>query len=111
MHHRYRPDPVEDTSVLPGARPAFGAEPEPTPEEQIVLQRYLDADSSASLDPAEIRRLEAHLAECDRCAAAVEDFRSMRWAMLQLSRLVGPDPAAVAHLHRAVDQLLQEDHR
>ena len=75
------------------------------------LQRYLDADPSAPLDPAEIRRLEAHLAECARCASAVEDFRAMRWAALRLSRLVGPDPAAVARLHRVVDQLLEEDRR
>ncbi|KGH45343.1 MULTISPECIES: zf-HC2 domain-containing protein [Modestobacter] len=75
------------------------------------LQRYLDADPSAPLDPGEIRRLEAHLTECDRCASAAEDFRSMRWAMLRLSQLVGPDPAAVARLHRTVDQLLEEDHR
>lgn len=75
------------------------------------LQRYLDADPSAPLEPAEVRRLEAHLAECDRCASAVADFRSMRWAMLRLSRLVGPEPAAVQRLHRAVDQLLDEDRR
>ena len=75
------------------------------------LQRYLDADPSAPLEPAEIQRLEAHLVECDRCAAAVADFRSMRWAMLRLSRLVGPDPAAVQRLHRAMDSLLEEDRR
>ncbi len=75
------------------------------------LQRYLDADPAAPLEPAEARRLEAHLAECDRCSSAAADFRSMRWAMLRLSRLVGPDPAAVQRLHRAVDQLLEEDHR
>ncbi len=75
------------------------------------LQRYLDADPSAPLDPAEIRRLEAHLGECDRCASAVADFRSMRWAMLRLSRHVGPDPAAVARLHGVVDQLLEEERR
>ncbi len=53
MHRRHRPDPVEDTSVLPGARPAFGAEAEPTPEEQIVLQILPDDLERAidSLDP------------------------------------------------------------
>jgi anti-sigma factor RsiW len=75
------------------------------------LQRYLDADPAAPLDPAEIRRLETHLAECDRCSSAASEFRSMRWAMLRLSRLVGPDPAAVQRLHLAVDELLEEDRR
>ncbi|OMQ15218.1 RNA polymerase subunit sigma-70 [Modestobacter sp. VKM Ac-2676] len=38
MHRRHRPDTVEDVGILPGARPAFGAVSEPTPEEQLVLQ-------------------------------------------------------------------------
>jgi anti-sigma factor RsiW len=75
------------------------------------LQRYLDADPSVPLDPAEIRRLEEHLAGCAPCASAVADFSSMRRAMLVLSRLVGPDRTAVARLHHVVDQLLEEDRR
>ncbi len=75
------------------------------------LQRYLDADPAAPLTATEVRRLEAHLADCDRCSSAAADFRSMRWAMLRLSRLVGPDPAAVQRLHSTVDQLLEEDSR
>ncbi len=70
------------------------------------LQRYLDADPAAPLDPTEVRRLEAHLAECARCATAVEDFRALRWAMLRLSRLVGPDPEAVDRLHQVADRLV-----
>ena len=72
------------------------------------LQRYLDADPTAGLHPDEIRRLEAHLAECARCAAAVADYRALRWAMMRLSRVTGPDPAAVARLRRVVDQLVQQ---
>lgn len=75
------------------------------------LQRYLDVGPSAPLDPVEIDRLEAHVVECVRCASAVEDFRSMRGAMLRLSRFVAPDPAAVARLHPVVDELLLEDRR
>lgn len=53
MHRRHRPDTVEDVGILPGARPAFGAEVEPTPEEQIVLQILPDDLERAvdSLDP------------------------------------------------------------
>ena len=72
------------------------------------IQRYLDADPAAPLDPAEIGRLEAHLAECARCSAAADDFRAMRWAMLRLSRLVGPDPRAVDRLHQVVDRLVEQ---
>ncbi len=71
------------------------------------MQRYLDAEA-APLKPAELRRLEAHLAECGRCATAVEDFRSLRWAMVRLSRLVGPDPGAVDRLHQVVDRLVEQ---
>jgi anti-sigma factor RsiW len=72
------------------------------------MQRYLDADPAAPLDPTEIRRLEGHLAECARCAAAVEDFRSLRWAMLRLSRLVDPDSRAVDRMHQVVDRLVEQ---
>ena len=75
------------------------------------LQRYLDADPAAPLQPAEVRRLEAHLSECARCAAAVADFRAMRWAMLRLSRAVGPDPVLVHRMHRVVDRLLEDERR
>lgn len=73
------------------------------------LQRYLDADPAAPLTPAEVRRLEAHLAECGRCATAAEDFRALRRAMLQLSRLVGPDPGAVDRLRQVVDRLVEQE--
>jgi anti-sigma factor RsiW len=72
------------------------------------IQRYLDADPAAPLDPTEVRRLEGHLAECARCSAAVEDFRALRWAMLRLSRLVGPDPRAVDRMHQVVDRLVEQ---
>ncbi len=72
------------------------------------LQRYLDADPSALLDPAEVRRLEAHLAECARCARAVEDFRSLRWAMWRMSARLRPDPAAVHRMHQVVDELVED---
>ncbi len=53
MHRRHRPDTVEDVGILPGARPAFGAVAEPTPEEQFVLQILPDDLERAvdSLDP------------------------------------------------------------
>jgi RNA polymerase sigma-70 factor (ECF subfamily) len=49
MNRRRRPDTVEDISILPGARPAFGAESEPTPEEQLVLQ-ILPEDLERAID-------------------------------------------------------------
>lgn len=73
------------------------------------LQRYLDADPAALLDPSEIRRLEAHLAECDRCRAAASEFRQIdsalsRWALRRM-----PDPDSVTRMHNVVDRLVRGD--
>ncbi len=53
MNRRRRPDTVEDISVLPGVRPAFGALAEPSPEEQLVRNILPDDLERAigSLDP------------------------------------------------------------
>jgi len=75
------------------------------------LQRYLDADPAALLDPSEIRRLEAHLAECDKCRAAASEFRQIdsalsRWALRRM-----PDPDSVTRMHDVVDRLVRGDLR
>ena len=71
------------------------------------IQRYLDCDPAALLDPSEIRRLEAHLAECDKCRAAAAEYRQIdsalsRWALRRM-----PHPQSVAHMHRVVDRLVR----
>lgn len=71
------------------------------------LQRYLDADPAAPLTEAEIHRLEAHLAECDRCAGAFADFRALRGALQTVGRHVGPQPQSVERMRRLVDDLVE----
>lgn len=71
------------------------------------IQRYLDSDPAALLDPGEIRRLEAHLAECDKCTAAAAEYRQIdsalsRWALRRM-----PDPQSVTHMHQVVDSLVR----
>lgn len=71
------------------------------------IQRYLDSDPAALLDPAEIRRLETHLAECDRCAAALDEYRQIdsalsRWALRRM-----PDPRSVIKMRDVVDRLVR----
>jgi anti-sigma factor RsiW len=75
------------------------------------VQRYLDADPSAPLEPAEVRRLEAHLVTCDKCTALAEDFRQLdtalsRWAARRL-----PDDSSLARLHAVVDRIVDGDLR
>jgi anti-sigma factor RsiW len=71
------------------------------------LQRYLDADPAAPLTAAEIHRLEAHVAECVRCAGALEDFRLLRGALRGLALHVGPQPDAVDRMRQLVDDLVE----
>lgn len=73
------------------------------------IQRYLDSDPSAPLGADEVRRLEAHLAACERCRAAVEEFRGIRRALARWSQRQAPDPAAVARLRLAAERLVARD--
>lgn len=73
------------------------------------LQRYLDADPAAPLTADEAHRLETHLATCDRCTALAEEYRGLRRAMLSWSARRSPDPAAVARLRLAAEQLIGQD--
>jgi anti-sigma factor RsiW len=73
------------------------------------IQRYLDADPSAPLDPGEVRRLEAHLATCTRCTALTEEYRGLHRALMTwATRRIAPEQQALARLHRVADQLVRE---
>ncbi len=72
------------------------------------IQRYLDADPSAPLDPAEVRRLEAHLAHCDKCATVANEYRHLNRALARWSGQRLPDPAAVQRMYAVVDRLVEE---
>ncbi len=73
------------------------------------IQRYLDADPAALLDPAEVQRLEAHLAICEKCAAAAEEYRGVRRALARWSQRRLPDPAITARVRLAAEGLMAED--
>ncbi len=70
------------------------------------LQRYLDADPSAPLTATQIHRLETHLAECERCAGAIADFRLLHGALHGLALHAGPQPDAVDRMRQLVDHLV-----
>jgi anti-sigma factor RsiW len=71
------------------------------------IQRYLDADPSAPLSPGEVRRLESHLARCDRCATLSQDYQYLNRALARFSGQRLPDRAAVERMHAVIDQLVQ----
>ena len=72
------------------------------------LGRYLDADPSAPLDPAELRRLEAHLETCERCSAVLADYRNLSRALAGWTRDRAPDPDTMARMHDLLDELTTE---
>ncbi|ORI24323.1 zf-HC2 domain-containing protein [Rhodococcus sp. 1168] len=73
------------------------------------LQRYLDADPAAHLDPSEVRRLEAHLAVCARCRAAEDEFRQIDGALARWTVRTMPDATSVEHARKFVDRLTRGD--
>lgn len=75
------------------------------------IQRYLDADPSALLEPADVHRLEKHLATCERCAAAVGEFRGVRRALAGWSNRRRLDQSMAARVRLGAERLLIEDGR
>lgn len=73
------------------------------------IQRYLDADPAAPLEPGEVQRLEAHLATCEKCAAAAEEYRGVRRALARWSQRRMPDPAITARVRLTAERLMTED--
>jgi anti-sigma factor RsiW len=61
------------------------------------IQRYLDADPAAPLAPAEVSRLEAHLAVCERCTQTAAEHRALHRALSRWSGRL-PDPDAIERL-------------
>lgn len=73
------------------------------------IQRYLDADPAAPLSAADVHRLEAHLATCDKCTALAAEYRGLRGALAHWAARRAPDPAAVMRLRLAAERLITED--
>ncbi len=71
------------------------------------LTQYLDRDPSAPLTDAELRRLEAHIAICDKCATISEDYRETSKALRQLRTRV--DQESVDRLSNSLKRLIAEE--
>lgn len=70
------------------------------------VQRYLDNDPAAPLDTAEVRRLQAHLAQCARCSDRVSEYQALGQALRRWSDRDAPDPTVVARLHQQAEQMI-----
>ena len=72
------------------------------------IGRYLDNDPSAPLTPAEVKRLEDHLAVCEKCAGVTAEHRALHRALSRWSQQRLPDEAALARLHDTLDRVTSE---
>lgn len=73
------------------------------------IQRYLDADPSAPLDPQEVARLEAHLEVCERCQQLSAEHRALRRALGSWSGPAVLDQASLARLRGVLEGLSRQD--
>lgn len=69
------------------------------------IQRYLDADPAAPLTPSEVARLEAHLAECEKCTQVTEEHRMLHRALALWPGAVRPDERSVERVRSFLDEL------
>ncbi len=73
------------------------------------LSRYIDRDASAPLSESEIVKVKAHLAECEKCTANVQDFTNMKSAMRWLSSSQLPDESAIERLKESLNLNSEEN--
>lgn len=73
------------------------------------IQRYLDADPSASLTPGEVSRLEEHLATCERCNRVATEHRALHRALSWWSGGTGVDPRSVERIRDFLPTITEED--
>ncbi len=72
------------------------------------IQRYLDADPDARLRPRELKRLEAHLATCEKCTNLAQEHRRVHRALSRWSDQCVPNAEAVARMHAVVDSIVEQ---
>lgn len=66
------------------------------------LSRYIDRDPSAPLTEAEILKVQSHLAECEKCSAAVRDLTNMKSIMRWLGSSQLPDESSIERLKKSL---------
>jgi len=73
------------------------------------IGRYLDNDPTAPLTPAEVKRLEDHLAVCEKCSGVTSEHRALSSALSRWSQQRLPDQAALTRLHATLDRITAQD--
>ena len=72
------------------------------------LQRYLDRDPSGLLPDHDRRRLEAHLAMCDKCQGLAREYQHVAGLLSRLSASCEPDAETIHRIQRRLELALDE---
>ena len=72
------------------------------------IGRYVDNDPAAPLTPSEVKRLEDHLAVCEKCSGVTEEHHALHRALSRWSQQRLPDKAALARMHDTLDRITSE---
>lgn len=73
------------------------------------LQHFLDRDPSAPLSDADRRRVEVHLAECEKCSTLSFEYRALHASLQELGSAMAPEPEVVDRVKAALDRALQAE--
>jgi anti-sigma factor RsiW len=61
----------------------------------LRLQRYLTSDVDARLDAKDFRRIEAHVAQCERCTTSLKEYRGLTRGLAGWAARRVPDADAI----------------
>jgi anti-sigma factor RsiW len=72
------------------------------------LSRYIDRDSSAPLSDSEILKVKEHLAECEKCTAAVLELTSMKSTLRWVGSSQLPDESSIERIKQSLNRDFKE---
>jgi anti-sigma factor RsiW len=67
------------------------------------LSRFVDRDPAELLNDAQIRRVKAHLAKCDKCTAVVVEMKRMKSTLRLVGNSILPEKDVIERLHKLFD--------
>jgi predicted anti-sigma-YlaC factor YlaD len=73
------------------------------------LQFFLDRDPSAPLSDEDRRRVQAHLAECEKCSTLSSEYQALHASLQQLGSSMTPEPQVVDRVKVALNRALEAE--
>ena len=70
------------------------------------LQQFLDRDPAAPLSEDDMRRVQIHLGECEKCTELSKEYEALHRSLRRLGSSLAPEPATVDRVREAVERAL-----